>query len=88
MTSLRDAADAALSKLRFERKGPNALVVCTVLTGALLSAGWLVYKAVGRSAQRNRHTRVDKTRDKTLKDTFPASDPPASQYFDIPVNRR
>ena len=26
--------------------------------------------------------------DKTLKDTFPASDPPASRYFDIPENRR
>lgn len=26
--------------------------------------------------------------DKQLKDTYPASDPPASRYFDIPVNRR
>jgi hypothetical protein len=26
--------------------------------------------------------------DKTLKDTYPASDPPASRYFDIPENRR
>jgi NAD(P)-dependent dehydrogenase (short-subunit alcohol dehydrogenase family) len=26
--------------------------------------------------------------DKSLKDTFPASDPPASRYFDIPENRR
>jgi hypothetical protein len=26
--------------------------------------------------------------DKTLKDSFPASDPPASRYFDIPENRR
>jgi hypothetical protein len=26
--------------------------------------------------------------DKTLKDSYPASDPPASRYFDIPVNRR
>lgn len=25
--------------------------------------------------------------DKSLKDTFPASDPPASRYFDIPENR-
>ena len=29
----------------------------------------------------------DDHRDKILEDTFPASDPPASQYFDIPVNR-
>jgi hypothetical protein len=26
--------------------------------------------------------------DKSLRDTYPASDPPASRYFDIPVNRR
>jgi hypothetical protein len=26
--------------------------------------------------------------DKSLKDTYPASDPPASRYVDIPVNRR
>jgi hypothetical protein len=26
--------------------------------------------------------------DKSLKDSFPASDPPASRYFDIPENRR
>jgi hypothetical protein len=33
----------------------------------------------------DRHT--DEMRDKTLKDTYPASDPPASQFFDIPANR-
>jgi hypothetical protein len=26
--------------------------------------------------------------DKTLKDSYPASDPPASRYFDIPENRK
>jgi hypothetical protein len=26
--------------------------------------------------------------DKSLKDTFPASDPPATRYFDIPENRK
>lgn len=26
--------------------------------------------------------------DKSLEYTFPASDPPATRYFDIPVNRR
>ena len=31
---------------------------------------------------------TDRLRDKTLKDSFPASDPPASQYFDIPSNRQ
>jgi hypothetical protein len=32
--------------------------------------------------------RVESVHDKTLKDSFPASDPPASQFFDIPVNRQ
>jgi hypothetical protein len=26
--------------------------------------------------------------DRSLKDSYPASDPPASRYFDIPENRR
>jgi len=30
---------------------------------------------------------TEKQRDDALKETFPASDTPASQYFDIPVNR-
>lgn len=30
---------------------------------------------------------VEKRRDEALKETFPASDAPASQYFDIPANR-
>ena len=31
---------------------------------------------------------TDAVHDKSLKDSFPASDPPASQFFDIPVNRQ
>jgi hypothetical protein len=26
--------------------------------------------------------------DKSLQDTYPASDPPAARYVDIPINRR
>jgi hypothetical protein len=33
-------------------------------------------------------TKTEAAVDKTLKDTYPASDPPASRYFDIPVNRQ
>jgi len=32
--------------------------------------------------------RTEKAIDKSLKDSFPASDPPGSRYFEIPVNRR
>jgi hypothetical protein len=32
--------------------------------------------------------RTEPAIDKSLKDTYPASDPPASRYFDIPENRQ
>lgn len=39
------------------------------------------------AAARRRSHRQDRKRDEALDQTFPASDPPASQDFDIPVNR-
>jgi hypothetical protein len=62
-------------------------------TLALLSAAVLItmpaYKGIARR-WRLRHpvAKSEPAVDKQLKDTFPASDPPASRYFDIPVNRR
>jgi hypothetical protein len=44
-----------------------------------LRSRWNVQKATART---------EEAVDKTLKDTYPASDPPASQYFDIPSNRQ
>ena len=40
---------------------------------------WAVQKTTARS---------ESVADKTLKDSFPPSAPPASQYFDIPANRQ
>jgi hypothetical protein len=52
----------------------------------------LAIHLVGGAAKKLRNSsatqHVEKIRDKTLKDSFPASDPPASQYFDIPINRQ
>ena len=62
-------------------------------TVALLSAVVLIaapaYKGIARR-WRLRHplARSEPAIDKQLKDSYPASDPPASRYFDIPVNRR
>lgn len=44
----------------------------------------------GRRRQRRLHeeVRVQSRRDAALADSFPASDPPATQNFDIPANRR
>jgi hypothetical protein len=60
---------------------------------ALLSAAALIVTPACRGIARRwrlRHPRAgsEPAIDKQLKDTYPASDPPASRYFDIPVNRR
>jgi hypothetical protein len=62
-------------------------------TVALLSAVVLIaapaYRGIARR-WRLKHPRAksEPAIDKQLNDTYPASDPPASRYFDIPVNRR
>ena len=62
-------------------------------TVALLSAAILIatpaYRGIARR-WRLKHPRAksEPAIDTQLKDTYPASDPPASRYFDIPVNRR
>jgi hypothetical protein len=62
-------------------------------TVALLSAVALIATPACRGIARRwrlKHPRAksEPAIDKQLKDTYPASDPPASRYFDIPVNRR
>jgi hypothetical protein len=62
-------------------------------TVALLSAAVLIAAPACRGIARRwrlRHprARTETAIDKQLKDTYPASDPPASRYFDIPINRR
>jgi hypothetical protein len=62
-------------------------------TVALLSAVVLIATPACRGIARRwrlKHplARSEPAIDKQLNDTYPASDPPASRYFDIPVNRR
>jgi hypothetical protein len=62
-------------------------------TVALLGAAVLIAAPACRGIARRwrlKHplARSEPAIDKQLKDTYPASDPPASRYFDIPVNRR
>ena len=60
-----------------------------LLLGAL---GLLALPAINSIARRwrVRHpvAKAEKAIDRSLKDSFPASDPPASRYFGIPVNRQ
>ncbi len=60
-----------------------------LFVGALgLIASPLIKSLRARWAVQKTTARTESVADKTLKDSFPASDPPASQYFDIPVNRQ
>lgn len=65
------------------------------LIGALALAGAVALIAVPAFKRLSRRWTVthpeaqkEPAIDKSLQDTYPASDPPASRYFDIPVNRR
>jgi hypothetical protein len=65
------------------------VVEVLVLLGAAALIATPACKGIARR-WRIRHplATTERAIDKTLKDSFPASDPPASRYFDIPVNRR
>jgi hypothetical protein len=57
--------------------------------GAVGVVAWpFVKRYLRQSESQQQAAKTQATTDTTLKDTFPASDAPASQYFDIPVNRR
>lgn len=65
------------------------------LIGALALAGAVALIAVPAIKRLSRrwtitHPQAQKEPaiDESLEETYPASDPPASRYFDIPVNRR
>jgi hypothetical protein len=75
---------------RTQTRRPTFDVLETV---ALLSAAALIavpaYRGIARRWRlRHPRARSELAIDKQLKDTYPASDPPASRYFDIPANRR
>lgn len=59
------------------------------LVGAAVLIATPAYRGIAkRWRQKHAIAKIETAIDKRVKDTFPASDPPASQYFDIPVNRR
>jgi hypothetical protein len=65
------------------------LVETAFLCGAIaLIASPAVKGVLRRLRVKNPDAKLEPAIDKSLKDSFPASDPPASRYFDIPENRR
>jgi hypothetical protein len=71
------------------RRSTFDVLETVALLGAVALIAVPAYRGIARR-WRVRHplARSESAIDKQLKDTYPASDPPASRYFDIPVNRR
>jgi hypothetical protein len=72
-----------------EPRSNRGTLETVALLGAAVLIAWPACKGIARR-WRVRHpvAKSEPMIDKQLKDTFPASDPPAPRYFDIPVNRR
>lgn len=71
------------------RRSTSELLETVALLSAVVLIAVPAYQGIARR-WRLKHpiARSERAIDKQLKDTYPASDPPASRYFDIPVNRR
>lgn len=70
-------------------RGISGAVETILLAGALaLIVAPAVRNITRRWRLKHPVAQAETAIDKSLKDSFPASDPPASRYFDIPVNRR
>ena len=65
------------------------LVENVALLGALGLIMMPALRGIGSRWRMKRPTALrEPAVDESINDTFPASDPPASRYFDIPANRR
>ena len=71
------------------RRSHTSLAETLALLGATVLIAWPACRGIARR-WRVRHplARRDSAIDESLKETFPASDPPATRYVDIPQNRR
>lgn len=70
------------------RGGIDGIRVIAMVGALTLIAAPAVQAFARRWRSRQPEATKEPAIDKALKDTFPASDPPASRYFDIPENRR
>lgn len=64
-------------------------VESVLLLGALALIATPAIRGIARRYRvRHPNAACEPQVDKSLKDTYPASDPPAQRYVDIPINRR
>jgi hypothetical protein len=84
---MHDSSSSLDSYEEGRRRGPDLFGLAVV--GATVLIAWPAIKGIARH-WRIRHPLAgsDSAVDDSLKETFPASDPPASRYVDIPGNRR
>jgi hypothetical protein len=84
---MRDSSSSYDSYEAERRRGPDLFGLAVV--GATVLIAWPAIRGIARH-WRIRHPLAgsDSAVDESLKHTFPASDPPASRYVDIPDNRR
>jgi hypothetical protein len=66
----------------------SSVGTAAIVLGLAVTSGLLIMNLMKRAAKRTAQKTVETRHDKALKGSFPASDPPASQYYDIPVNRQ
>lgn len=73
----------------FDRRSyPKVLAALAIAGAVALIAAPMIRKLSRRRAIAHPEARSEPAIDESLKETYPASDPPASRYVDIPVNRR
>ena len=71
------------------RRSALDVVESVLLLGALALIAMPAIKGIARRYRvRNPIAACEDQVDESLKETFPASDPPAARYVDIPINRR
>jgi hypothetical protein len=71
------------------RRSTLDTVESVLLLGALALIAAPAVKSIARRYRLRRPDAACEPQvDKSLKDTYPASDPPAQRYVDIPINRR
>lgn len=86
---LDDDLDEDLDMRPTRSRSASGVLESLLLVGALALIATPAIKGIARRYRvRHPHAAGDDEVDKSLKDTYPASDPPSQRYVDIPVNRR
>lgn len=84
-----DSDDDDLEYRPTRRRSAFDVLESVLLVGALALIATPAIKGIARRYRvHHPHAASDSEVDESLKDTYPASDPPAQRYVDIPVNRR